>query len=350
MPRTKLLYFLIAVLLLTGIMVMPSIDRAVQADPAVTPTLIASAWNYLPIVNGEVQGPTTTPQPPAPTSTPSPTSTSTPTNTPEPTITSTPTSTPTVIPGLPPFIKNFRSLPDVILPGQETTLYWEVTGEYTRLEIDHGVGDVTGLTSIKVKPDETTRYKLTVFYGEEEEKLVRRTTVTIGETGKELLAYEWNGEVPQSERGFPKYEPPTENGDWTSPTNYAEGTLHFYVKIRSMPQPQDMKLQYCVWQNGTNNAEQCADTGSLTGNPGTTLTWLDTVQGMWVKPSAPPIDWAKPRFRDAISIKNKQNGPVSPVFDWSGEDPSLWYPINWHFMVVVVEKGKAFSGWDNYLP
>jgi len=36
-------------------------------------------------------------------------------------------------------------------------------------------------------------------------------------------------------------------------------------------------------------------------------------------------------------------------FNWGGDDPKEWYPFEWHFMAVIVEKGKAFSGWDNYL-
>lgn len=333
-------------------MILPSVNVTVQAETAVTPTLIARTWTYLPMVRGLGQGPTATPTQPGPTVTASPTLTSTPTSTATATATSTPTatatSTPTETPDPTPKIVKFEASPDIILSGDEALLRWEVTGIYESLTINHGVGDVTGEKDVIVSPDETTKYTLTVHYGDGLE-MSKKTTVTIGETGKELLVYDWNGEVAQSDNGFARHNPPQENGDWTSPTDFANGTFHFYVKIRDMPEPKEMQLQYCVWQDGLRSAEQCADRGRLTGTSGTVQTWSDWVQKMWSKPGRPRIDWSRARYRDAVVVRNRVGKPVSGIFDWSGEDPKEWYPIDWHFMVVVVEEGKAFSGWDNYL-
>lgn len=71
-----------------------------------------------------------------------------------------------------------------------------------------------------------------------------------------------------------------------------------------------------------------------------------------------PLDWTKPRTRAAMVIKNG-NTPVSSKKDWKwgcGSAPNCtprpqdWYPMNIRFTVVVVEKGKSFSGWSNYIP
>lgn len=345
MTRLKAPVFLLpALLIVAGLFFSFSADVRVGADSAATPTRIASAWRFLPVVLGFEAGPTATPTPLPPTMTATPTLTSTPTAT--ATATATATSTPTETPPPIPIIKDFWALPGVILKGSSTTLYWDIAGDYDSLTIDQGVGAVTN--NAVVSPKVTTTYRLTATYGEGQLVWVD-TTVTIGTTGKELLVYEWDGQVPQSENGIAKHIPPTANGDWTNPVDYANGTLYFYVKIRDMPEPKEMQLQYCVWQDGYKGAEQCADKGKLTGNPGAVRTWADEVQRMWWLGGRPKVDWTRARYQDGIVVRNGAGKPVIPSADWSGEDPKEWYPIDWHFLVVVVENGKAFGGWDEYL-
>ena len=69
-----------------------------------------------------------------------------------------------------------------------------------------------------------------------------------------MLVYDWDGPVSKAERGFPRDFPPKQNGNWKSPVNYAEGTYHLRVQVRDQPVPQDMRLQFCVWQDGTKPA------------------------------------------------------------------------------------------------
>lgn len=58
-----------------------------------------------------------------------------------------------------PSIKSFASVQGVIPPGAPATLSWSVVGGQS-LGIDSGVGDVTGQTSIVVRPQATTTYTL----------------------------------------------------------------------------------------------------------------------------------------------------------------------------------------------
>jgi len=348
MARVKLLFFLLAAMLLMIVMVLPALNTAVQAEPAITPTMIAKEWVFLPMVRGFTTGPTATPLPPVPTRTASPTLTATAEFT--PTATSTPTETPPPIP----VIKPFYAQPSVILSGQETTLYWEIAGDYDSLVLEQQGGpdiDVTGETDYKVSPTKDTKYTLVAYYGDNQYTF-KKTTVTIGGTGSERLIYNWNGVVEQSSQGFPYYQPPVDNTDWTGDPNFAEGTLYFYVEIIKMPVANEMKLEYCFWQDSfTTGAEQCAKKGSLTANPGTVVTWSDGIQNMWSRDPAKPIDWTRERKRESYVIKTKAGDPVSiwtePI--WGGDDPKNWYPFEWHAMAVIVEAGKAFSGWENYL-
>ena len=50
-------------------------------------------------------------------------------------------------------------------------------------------------------------------------------------------------------------------------------------------------------------------------------------------------------------MRNRYNLPVSDKqgWNWNGENPDNWYPLDLRFTVVVVEKGAGFSGWDNYV-
>jgi hypothetical protein len=207
--------------------------------------------------------------------------------------------------------------------------------------------DVTEQSEIVVSPTVTTMYTLTASnMGSTDTETV---IVTIGEVGNEIVVYDWDGEVLRADQSLPSFRPPMENDNWKEPINYAQGTLHFRVVVRNMPQPKEMQLQYCVWQDGF-SAEQCAVKGRLTGNPGTELTWADTVEGMWTRPGTAKINWAEPRFRDGVAINNKGGKLVHKAAEDGQEILTEWYPLDWHFMVVVVEQGKAFSGWENYLP
>ena len=168
----------------------------------------------------------------------------------------------------------------------------------------------------------------------------------------ELLVYDWNGPVTEAERGFPYNQPPRANGDWTKPVNYAEGTLYYRVEIRNQPKPQNMRIQFCFWQEKNGNRfalENCGPQKDVYGKSGTVETWSVPVSQMW-KLGGKPIEWQRPRYRNGAAIKNSAGQPVSNYngWNWNRENPKDWYPLNWRYTVVVVAKGSTFSGWDNY--
>lgn len=171
--------------------------------------------------------------------------------------------------------------------------------------------------------------------------------------GSELLVFDWNKPITTAERGFPWDNPPmaSANGNWITPINYAEGTLYLRAEIFSIPVPQDdMQLQICFWQY-SNARENCTRSEPVAGRAGTVAEWSVPVQGMWKK-NGVVIDWANPRDRNGFAIKNGDGDPVSNYsgWNWNGENPDEWYPLNARLTVVVVEKGKTFSGWDHYIP
>jgi hypothetical protein len=118
-----------------------------------------------------------------------------------------------------------------------------------------------------------------------------------------------------------------------------------------------MKFNYCIWQKdlvtGNNfGLEECVHLSqSLVGNVGNELTWSENVNSM-AQISDDPLDWTRARHAYGIAIKNTAGNPISDFvvgWDWFGEDPDEWYPLDVRFTVVVVPNGQTFSGWGNYI-
>jgi len=63
-----------------------------------------------------------------------------------------------------PIIESFHADPVAVGPGEETNLSWSVIGA-SRVEIDHGVGEVAlrGFTGVKLQ--DTTEYTITAING-----------------------------------------------------------------------------------------------------------------------------------------------------------------------------------------
>ncbi len=174
------------------------------------------------------------------------------------------------------------------------------------------------------------------------------TTATIN-LPTELLAFEVDRLVTLSDRGFPRDDPPnaSANGDWTTPIDYAGGQLYFRAEIKDggQPVPKSMQLQFCVWQDNLTK-ETCGSRMTINGNPGEVIEWSNAISSMWKKDNV-PTDWGRERQRYGIAIKNTSGRPVSDFngWNWSGEDPDEWYPLDLRFTVVAVPAGETFGGW-----
>jgi len=168
-----------------------------------------------------------------------------------------------------------------------------------------------------------------------------------------MVVFEWNQLVTTADHGFPWHVPPTANGNWITPINYAEGTLYYRAEIRSMPTHKDMILHFCVWQekNGnTSGLENCGDYQNISYKGSkVVVTGYQKMQDLWMKDNK-SIEWYRPRHRDGIAIKTTAGVPVSDYagWNWNGQNPAEWYPMDLHFTIVVVAKGYTFSGWQNY--
>ena len=86
-----------------------------------------------------------------------------------------------LLPGSGSTITSFSANPSTIMPGDSSTLTWNVASSATSISIS-GVGDVTNQTSVTVTPTTTTEYTLTATGSEGTS--TKSTTVTVsGGTG-----------------------------------------------------------------------------------------------------------------------------------------------------------------------
>lgn len=174
------------------------------------------------------------------------------------------------------------------------------------------------------------------------------TPATATTVSGELLLLDWNQPVLKRHNGFPGQMPPLVNGNWVSPINYAGGTLYMRAQVISQPQTQNMKLQLCFWQDKYQR-ETCSRLQAA--RVGQTVTWSQPLGGMW-KLNGRPIDWTRPRQRMSVSVKTANGKPVTALnhWNWAGQNPDQWYPLNMRFTAVLVAQGQTFSGWGNYIP
>ena len=162
-----------------------------------------------------------------------------------------------------------------------------------------------------------------------------------------LKVFDIDREVTKADRGFPWDQPPAAaaNGNWLTPINYAGGTLHMRAEVRGQPVPQSMKLQFCMWQYNL-TLETCTSQATVSGQAGTVVTWTSSIPNMWKKNDV-DMDWANPRQRYGLAVKNSAGLPISDYagWDWYGENPDDWYPLDIKFSVVAVPVGGQFVGW-----
>ena len=250
----------------------------------------------------------------------------------------------------PPDITSFTASPPTISNGGSSTLNWTILNNPTAVTINQSIGDVSNQNNVSVSPGNTKTYTLSASNSAGTD--TAQVTVTVSNVqSNEMVVFDWNTPITVQHKGFPWDEPPMENGNWVTPINYAGGTFYYRVEIFNQPVPQfDMKLQFCIWQ--FNNAlETCGPLPTVPGTSGTVREFSGTIASMW-KLNGAPLVWSQPRFRNGIAVKNGAGDPVSSYvgWNWNGEDPDEWYPLDLRFTVVVVEAGGTFSGWGNYIP
>jgi hypothetical protein len=176
---------------------------------------------------------------------------------------------------------------------------------------------------------------------------------------KEMLIFDWNGTTHPGKNQVTEctpirneyncgamWHPVRASFNWNKPDNFAQGTLHIRVQIRSKSAShRSLKLIFNNWQYVVpgvvpNNGEEYLPNqlqGPFSIQPGTTRTFSVPVASLTALPSAGHINWAYKLTRRGVVFK----GPSGPAT----VKPA---PFSFRYTVVVVSKGGSFSGWGNY--
>jgi hypothetical protein len=173
----------------------------------------------------------------------------------------------------------------------------------------------------------------------------------------EILAWDLNRPVTTADNGFPWSYSPPENYNWTTPIDYAHGTVHYRMEIRSCAgSGQDVCIQMCYHQDNLSR-ESCSSGRSFrTFTAGSqepvVITWSEALSSWWQYSS---IDWTRARQRIMLAIKKGTSTGGTPIsniccgWNWAGLDPNQIYPIDMRWTAVVVAPGSTFSGWGTYV-
>jgi len=173
-------------------------------------------------------------------------------------------------------------------------------------------------------------------------------------TAGEMRVFDWNKPVTVNYSGFAQYKPLSSfpqfpNGNWVSPINYNNGTLYIRARVISIPKNQpSMKLGFCFWQQKPKYGEECTKNYALPGFAGSEGRWSQSF-GSMAKINGAAINWTQPRWKAGFVVRGPR-GPVSNKlnFNWSGENPANWYPMNIHYTIVLVAPGGAAPDWTKY--
>jgi hypothetical protein len=182
-------------------------------------------------------------------------------------------------------------------------------------------------------------------------------TATFSPQGDEKLVFDWDAVAQQSTGGFVQFKPLSkypqfDNGNW-EPGGFEHGTLYVRVLVRGMPTAEGqpgMKLGFCFWQQTPDWGEECQRRHSAVPGVAGTEARFTLLLDEFAEINAAPIDWEFARWKAGFVVRNSKGKPVSNKlnFNWSGEDPTKWYPMDIRYTMVLVAPGGSFSGWQNY--
>jgi len=166
------------------------------------------------------------------------------------------------------------------------------------------------------------------------------------------------------------------NADWTSPVNYADGTLHIYFHIRGIPRTQRMRVCFNPYQSDPNMRDNIhleydkewlwwfeeGTMHSAEGRSGALYKWSVPMNSMWVKTregTAYPIDWSTEvnatgyvLYENDVAVQNSTATTYTARINTTVTETGIARSVGWHLFqiqafpagVYMKIDGKTFSG------
>jgi hypothetical protein len=123
--------------------------------------------------------------------------------------------------------------------------------------------------------------------------------------------------------------------DWTTPVNYAGGTVQFRIDVKSKPTDTSLWLELCMWNNQIGSPEHnCYHCMNISKVGLSTCSTRANIGG---------FDLKKP----LVALQHRLKlGPGRGADIIGTNNPAL--PITARYTIVLVPAGERFSGWDKY--
>ncbi len=134
--------------------------------------------------------------------------------------------------------------------------------------------------------------------------------------------------------------PNTAGANWTSPVNYADGSMYVRRVIREMQRPCTIGLYY--WWNG--NRAQHGGGGALDQSfteVGQEQTSSAALKSLW---GSHPVNWSDMGYEWRFQIRDDGES----IQFLSKEQQRTYLPLKYNATVILVPAGETFSGWENY--
>nr|WP_319572902.1 hypothetical protein [uncultured Draconibacterium sp.] len=172
----------------------------------------------------------------------------------------------------------------------------------------------------------------------------------------EVIVHE-NSDTITKKMGFSEFKlPPESPGNWESPVNYKDGTLHYRVSILTKPNHKPIHYQMGFqWEGGCGGhyfKEKFPDNRLLKIIEPEIYQTSQEIATFWEQDcqDEDPIDWTKPMYRMLVVIWDEEFNIIDDRWGRGKEieDLNSYYPMVAHFQAVVVPQGDEFSGWKNY--
>ncbi len=136
---------------------------------------------------------------------------------------------------------------------------------------------------------------------------------------------------------FQIWYPNTAGANWTSPVDYAGGTIHVRHVVRELQKHCQLGLYY--WWNG----DRSQHGGGLIqdfNNVGDEKTTSGTLKSQW---SSNAVNWSNMGNEWRFQIRDGNSIQFQTV-----AQQRTYLPLKYNATVVLVPAGETFSGWDNY--
>lgn len=126
--------------------------------------------------------------------------------------------------------------------------------------------------------------------------------------------------------------------DWTQPVDYAHGSVHVRLEVKTKPTATPTRYQVCFEMKQSYCCTEQAPSYTTAG----TYEWDTPVEQLW-RPG--PVDFAQGIARSALILKDTNN--LKPAPENVGEATSnLYMPTELRVIVTLVSSGDAYSNGD----